>query len=368
MKPLHFHALVLEITERCNAKCGMCYQAAGPKGSDIRGDSNLPLEVGLRVIDEAAVLPEIDSRLHVSGGEAFIRQRDTMELFRRGRARGFANIGTTTNGFWATNREKGVARCIELVDAGVTYLEISFDHWHLPYVSVDRIRHLFHGARRAGISVLLRTLTSRRHRLEDLIAAFSDTDLMDVMVANSRVGPIGRGCSELSSDEIYYGTTCGCCEDILSITVTPNGNVYPCCSGADVTNALACGNVHNDTLAQAIFKMKTDRMMRHLIHAGSGSLVPIIESLGLGSRLKDKYTNICHLCWDIFKDDELAGALRSHFQEEQLQSMIELLTGNSPAPGSCVTESCGLPSEGSPQMPDESRTDPAVRSNPRRVQ
>jgi MoaA/NifB/PqqE/SkfB family radical SAM enzyme len=331
----------------------MCYQAAGPKGSEIRGDSNLPLEVGLRVIDEAAVLPELDSRLHVSGGEAFIRHHDTIELFRRGRDRGFANIGTTTNGFWATNREKGIARCRELVDAGVTYLEISFDDWHLPFVSVDRVRNLLHGARRAGISVLLRTLTSRRHRLEDLLAAFNDTDLIDVMVANSRVGPVGRGYSELSPDEIYYGTTCGCCEDILSLTVTPNGNVYPCCSGADITNALACGNVHKDTLAQSIFKMKTDRMMRQLIHGGYGSLIPVLESLGLGSRLKDKYTNICHLCWDIFKNDELAGALRNHFQQEQLQSMIDLLTGNSPLAGDSVSESRSRSTEATPHTSEQ---------------
>ena len=326
MKPLHFNALVLEITERCNARCAMCYQAAGPKGSEIRGDSNLPLDVALRVVDEASRLPEIASRLHVSGGETFLRYKDTVALFRRGRERGFMNIGSTTNGFWALNRDVARKRCRELVEAGVTYLEVSFDHWHLPYVSIDRVRDLLYGARTNGISILLRTLTSRTHHLRELLAGFDDTELVDVMIANSRVGPVGRGCSEVPDEEIYYGCTSGCCEDILSLSITPNGNVYPCCSGADVTDALACGNVHHDSLAQAIFKMKTDRMMRQLIHGGAGSLIPALENLGLGSHLKDRYTNICHLCWDIFKNPELANALRGYFQEEQLRDMIQLLT------------------------------------------
>ena len=89
-----------------------------------------------------------------------------------------------------------------------------------------------------------------------------------------------------------------------------------------MTDALACGNVHNDTLAQALFKMRTDRTMRQLIYVGSGSLLPIIRELGYGDRIKDKYAHICHLCWDIFKDNELAEALRNHFAEQQFAEMI----------------------------------------------
>jgi MoaA/NifB/PqqE/SkfB family radical SAM enzyme len=330
MKALQFNALVLEITERCNAKCAMCYQAAGPKGSDIRGDSNLPLDVALRVIEEAAGLLEIESRLHVSGGEAFIRYQDTMAMFRKGKSLGILNIGATTNGFWAVNRDTARRRCEELFDAGLTYLEISMDYWHLPWVSVDRIRNLLWAARCAGIGAILRTLTTKSHHMDELFADFEDADFLGVIIGNNRVSPVGRGCSDIPANDIYYGNTEGCCEDVLALTVTPNGNVYPCCAGADMTDALACGNVHNDTLAQALFKMRTDRTMRQLIHVGSGSLLPIIRELGYGDRIKDKYAHICHLCWDIFKDNELAEALRNHFAEQQFAEMIQMLQSTSP--------------------------------------
>jgi len=41
LMPVTFQALVVESTSICNAKCAMCYQSAGPKGSDVWGRSSL---------------------------------------------------------------------------------------------------------------------------------------------------------------------------------------------------------------------------------------------------------------------------------------------------------------------------------------
>src|SRR5437660_2034566 len=102
MKKLQFNALVLETIDRCNARCDMCYQAAGPRGSDLRGDGRLPIGVIQRVIDQAAELPELKGdRVHVSGGEAFIEYQDLLAIFSHARSRKFTNIGAVTNGFWA---------------------------------------------------------------------------------------------------------------------------------------------------------------------------------------------------------------------------------------------------------------------------
>jgi MoaA/NifB/PqqE/SkfB family radical SAM enzyme len=302
----------------------MCYQAAGPRGSELRGDSTLPTDVVFRVIDEAAHLAEIDSRLHISGGESFLNYRETLSYFERAQSQGFANIGSTTNGFWAVNRAIAERRCAEIAQAGVSYLEVSMDHWHLPYVSLERIHNLLWGTRRAGIVVMLRTLTTRSHHIDELFDSFTDEEFLNVFIANGRVHPVGRAAQEIPAEDIYYGNgPVGCCESYLNLTIGPNGNVYPCCAGADMTDALACGNVYHDTLAQALFKMRTDRTLRQVIHGGTGSLIPLIEELGYGDRLQPQYSNICHLCWDIFKDNELAGVLRNHFQEKQLAEMVD---------------------------------------------
>jgi hypothetical protein len=96
-----------------------------------------------------------------------------------------------------------------------------------------------------------------------------------------------------------------------------------------MTESLASGNVNQDTLAQTVFKMKTDRTIRQVIHGGTGALIPLVRELGYGDRLKPHYSSICHLCWDIFKDDEVAGAVRKHFEEEALRDAIRLLESGS---------------------------------------
>jgi MoaA/NifB/PqqE/SkfB family radical SAM enzyme len=320
MHILRFHALVIETTDRCNAKCAMCYQAAGPKGSDIRGDEHLPLAITKRVIEEAG------DRVHISGGEGFIHFDEMLQIFQHAKLCEFRHIGSTTNGYWALSRDRAERYCERLAEAGVSYLEVSMDYWHLPYVPIDRVRHLVWGAWRTGIRVMLRTLSSRSHHMDELLAEFSDEELLRVQIANSTMAPVGRGEIEISPGEAYSSSdVSGCCESLLNLTISPNGNVYPCCAGSDMTKSLACGNVYNDTLSSAVLSMRTDHMMRELIHRGSDSVRRIVETLGFGSRLLPEYSSICHLCWHIFRDDEIAAALRVHYEREHFTVLEKIL-------------------------------------------
>jgi hypothetical protein len=147
-----------------------------------------------------------------------------------------------------------------------------------------------------------------------------------VQIANSRVQPVGRGAEMVPSDEVYYGSgPDGCCEQLLNLTIAPNGNVYPCCAGADMTAALACGNVLSESLADAVLKMRTDYMIRSIIHRGTGQLIPLLEQLGFADRIKPQYASICHLCWDVFHDDEVAGRVREHFENVAVEELTSIL-------------------------------------------
>src|ERR1041385_2175503 len=93
MANLLFNTLVLETLDQCNAKCAMCYQASGPRGSDIRGKDHLPIDVTKRVITEASHLPQlVGDRVHVSGGESFLNYGEVIALFAHSKACGFGNI------------------------------------------------------------------------------------------------------------------------------------------------------------------------------------------------------------------------------------------------------------------------------------
>lgn len=328
MRRLIFNTLVLETIDRCNAKCGMCYQAAGPRGSDLRGDKRLPLHVTQRVIDEAAQLPElVGDRVHVSGGESFLNYQEMIEIFRHAKLRGFGNIGAVTNAFWAVTDRIAEQKCSELAEAGATYFEVSIDFWHLPYVSVDRVRCLLRAMRRTGLRATLRTLSSRSHHMDEILNGFADAEFLQVIIGNGRVQPVGRGAETIPTSEVYFADGVrGCCELQLNLTISPGGNVYPCCAGADMTESLSSGNVHHESLADVVLKMRTDQLIREIIHGGTGELIPIIHNLGFGDRLLQQYSGICHLCWHVFKDDELANALREHFQEKQFEMLVGLVS------------------------------------------
>jgi len=326
MASLNFNALVIESTERCNARCAMCYQAAGPKGSDIRGDSVLDLATIFQIIDQAIVLPNLDKRIHLSGGETFIDFPKAIEVFRHAKAKGFERIGTTTNAFWATNRPTALKKTRALAEAGLNYFEVSIDYWHLPYVKLACVRNLLWASRQLGVTVILRTLSTKSHHIDELLKHFTTSDLIHVLIGNGRVHPVGRGAAPEIAADVYSGSIDGCCEKVLNLTISPAGDVFPCCAGADMTKSLACGNVKDNGLADSIFRMESDRMIRDVIHRGSAALLPVIRQLGYGDYVEKEYTGICHLCWDVFRNDELSAALRTHFDEVHLGELVEFVT------------------------------------------
>ncbi len=327
MMDLLFHSLVIETTDRCNARCAMCYQAAGPRGSDLRGDGHLPEEVALRVISEAAELPElVGSRVHLSGGEGFLNFDEMVRLFARATAVGFVEVGATTNGYWALSRQRALERCEILADAGVSDLEVSRDYWHLPYVKLDRIKDLLWAMRRVGLRPVLRLLSSKSHHMDEVMSSFTAAELVHVQLANSRMQSSGRAATDVPLDEVYVaGGVQGSCENTLNLTISPNGNVYPCCAGADMTKEMASGNVLVDSLADAVLKMRTDYMIRTVIHKGAGELIDVARQLGYGDKVDKEYSSICHLCWDVFQDEELATAVRNYYNEEHFSVLVETM-------------------------------------------
>ena len=315
MAQLRFHALVLEISYRCTAECAICYQSAGPRGSTCRGDAHLPLPTAKRLIQEAYDLPELAAdRVHISGGEAFLYYSELLELYKCAKSTGFFHIGSTTNGFWALNRQVAEQKMRELAEAGMSYLEVSFDHWHLPFTPVERIKCLLWAARRVGTRIMLRTLSSRTHNLGAILRLLSSEDMLNIQIGNSAAAPVGRGAQHIMIGDVYGRmSSVSSCDTSLNLTISPSGDVYPCCAGSEMCSSLSVANIHRDTLARAVLKIRTDHMIRQLIHKGVGACSDILKSLGYGDRLLPDYVSMCHMCWDIFRQDDLCNVLRSYF-------------------------------------------------------
>lgn len=113
----HTCCVVLDVTERCNLACPVCFASAGA--------SCKPDPAADEVVSWCRGLLELGGpfNLHLSGGEPTVRP-DLPEIIRRVRALGFTYIQLNTNGVRVA-RDPGYAE--ELKEAGLTCLFLQFD-------------------------------------------------------------------------------------------------------------------------------------------------------------------------------------------------------------------------------------------------
>ena len=324
--PLTFRGLVVESTNRCNARCAMCYQSSGPNGSDDWGTSRLNIDAVRRAMAEALTIPELHPRFHLAGGEAFIYTKDCLEIVSYAQRCGYKSITATSNCFWASNRTRADKISMELKNAGLTQMEVSWDHWHKPYIKPKCIDNAILSLRACGIYVNLRVLTSKTHGLLEALSSISLPALEEVSeISSGPVFPTGRASKEIDKDEFHYGQgLSGACHSVLHLTINARGDVYPCCAGADQTDSLAYGNIAHENIYSIYDRMNNDPLLRVLVFYGVGAFVPLLEEKHLIR--EENYTNICHLCWDIFSNPERVLKIKKHFEILEHRQEVHLMS------------------------------------------
>lgn len=325
--PMRFAGLVLENTNRCNARCGMCYQSSGPKGSDVLGKAHLPLPVMLKAIEEAIRIPTLTPRFHLAGGEAFMHMEECIALFQTAQRTGYVDITGTTNAFWARTNHAAQKVTGRLRDVGVTSLEISWDFWHLPYIAGESIGKAIKACFESGIEVNLRILTTKSHNLQEALDALpADTLELVSRITSSPVFATGRAAQHIDPSDIHpsRGGLDSACHSTLNLTVNSLGEVFPCCAGFDQTNNYLFGNIHTESIIEIANRINTDPIARVVVFRGVAALLPVLEKAGVAP--KGDFKGICELCWTIFSSPDCVQALKDHRDAATLRA-IDRLTG-----------------------------------------
>ncbi len=122
----------------------------------------------------------------------------------------------------------------------------------------------------------------------------------------------GRAATAIPAEDFWTrpGLPEGHCADILNLTVTPDGGVYPCCAGSELCPSLRIGSIHEQSLAEMMAASRGHFLLRTLIHAGPRHFAGLIAGTGLAGRLRPGYEDICDLCGHLFTDPEMAEAVR----------------------------------------------------------
>lgn len=323
--PVSFQGLVIESTTRCNARCKMCYQAAGPKGSDIIGVGALSVAEVSKIAAEALTIPTLEPRFHLAGGEAFLKIDDCLTLFAVAREAGYTEISTTTNAYWAKSPSDAHAVCAQARAAGLLNMEISWDYWHLPFIPPEAVSNCLEAAAANQIRTNLRVLSTKTHSAAEALALLRPSALEAATeISSGPVFPTGRAAKELPAEDFFYaGSADGSCHGVLHLTVNGRGNVYPCCAGADQTEWLRFGNVRDSSIAEIAERMNASTLLRMLVFLGPKSFVPILEEAGID--VGDRFSNICHMCWEIFSKPERGRVLHAWFTAGEQKAFAEAI-------------------------------------------
>ncbi len=317
--PVSFQALIFQTTYFCNTRCSHCHSACGSESAQRK----LAVSEVCRVIDQAAVLPNIGPRCHFSGGEATIYWHELIAMLAHSARRGFINT-IATNGFWGISPQKARRKVGELFSVGVRSIELSADAIHHDFITARVLSNIIRAGKEHGVDIVLRVCTTRRSRLGDVLGALDPRDQRDiVLVADVSTGT-GRATSGVVSQERWQlpGIPSGACADMLNLVVTPNGTVYPCGNGSELCETLSLGNVRGHGLAAIMGELRSNVLLRTLIHAGPGYFAELMADSELAHKLRPAYGSFCELCTQIFTDPEMTAFVWEHVQRRTREAQL----------------------------------------------
>lgn len=302
---LRYHSLVLIPSDHCNISCRHCAPECGP-------ETRHPWDVELfkRCISEAAKIPNLRKNVHFAGGEPFLYFPQMLELTRHGVAQGFT-CSIVTNGFWGVNETRAAKMIGSLVESGLKRVELSVDHFHLEFVPAATLSRAIRVMKQHRVTICMRVVTTKKHQVDETLRQFSMEDLDDVEINGGALVPTGRAITDVSADEYYVSPHggYGSCSDFLNLTIRPDGNVGPCCAGAENTPSLSLGNVHRDSLDAIVKRVARGGFLERVVEEGPSAFFEPLRAAGMGHKIRPQYAGICHACNELFRDPEVLRAI-----------------------------------------------------------
>lgn len=137
-------SLGIIIDEKCNVQCEHCCFSSGPKSTAHLDDATI-----LSIIDEATRIKEITA-IGLSGGEAMLRKNLILEALRRISHSG-KKATLTSNGFWGVTNKKAEQAVRDLLDAGLSFLTISYDDFHAEVLYPERVTNVLGACKKLGL-------------------------------------------------------------------------------------------------------------------------------------------------------------------------------------------------------------------------
>lgn len=295
---MEFKNVAILLTEDCNAKCKMCCDSRGL----VRGKtlSNEELDRVLFNIREY----ELADCIGITGGEPLLYRNliDQIMNYDFGRE---VRITLKTNGFWG--RDINTAKkIISQYAHRLTYISLSYDEFHLPFISIDCIKNVILAAKENNIATdVVGCFLKDSKTPGEILDMLGDTAYYTkfcyqpvIATGSGALFPQESYIKILNVEKDTIRCIAGQNPDIL---INPRLEVFPCCSQTIENTILKVGSLMENSLHEVIADIKHNYIINTILTEGFTPFIQLLNNNDM-SYPRD-LSSPCEFCEFLFKDD-----------------------------------------------------------------
>lgn len=302
--------LTLNLFGKCNAACKHCCFSCSPtKQEELTND-----EID-KIVSYAKNNKNI-TEFSISGGEPFLNEKLVCRLIKELADVG-KNVTCITNGYWAKTIDIAKRKLQKLEKLGLNTLTISYDDYHSEYIDVQNIKNLLIASRTTHIHYALNMAVSNQDQGNDIIQQLG-TATLGIPVTKYPVVPVGSAKKYINEEDYICEVTIDDdlrCPSSTNFVIHHDGYAYPCCSPAVFETVLKVGNIRTNSLEELDFNLRNNLIFFIMKKEGLRWFIDKYKQYNPNFELHDKYVSVCHICKDIFKDNEMLNALENDILE-----------------------------------------------------
>lgn len=291
---MKYQTLGIIMHDTCNAECKMCSLSCSPKSKN---------SLNIDRLKEFITSCKNTSIVQVSftGGEPFLRYEELKELIKFTVSQGFY-CNVVTNAFWALDEVRANNIISELKAIGLSSINISFDNFHIEYVSKQSVINAIRACKVYDLPVVVAMCKLKDERLGNLIDEL-DADYPSLNVLINSCLPAGRSKQTIKREQFKLSSLDNNlkCPYGGIITIHPTGKIYACCGHEVFSTGLDIGNYERLLYPDAIKKIRNNRILYILRNYGLGPFVQWFPDLAC--RGEREFASPCEICSNLFEND-----------------------------------------------------------------
>ena len=311
--------------EPCPLKCNFCCHTPENVGPGKLTPENVtPVLIGY------AKHPKV-FRFAFTGGDPFVYIKDILLIMKRARAAGVSQpFHIVTSGYWAKTDEVVDSLMSELKWLGMDMLYVSYDDEHQKWVPPEYVYRIERACEKYSVILsVYGVFWDNRKRVRELLP-----ELKTSFVNETIASPIGRArvnwhlmATPNLADDVKY--SCGRPLD-YDITIYPNGDTFPCCSGGFNKEAkLKLGNSFQDEPEEIVGNCFSNFKAIVAKEIGFHKLLSKIADSSVNVKGIPKFSQIssvCEMCTAIHGSDGIMESIDSVLTEMEVEHCVTRFT------------------------------------------